>query len=76
MGRALYAALLPALEAAGFRTIVAGITLPNPASVRLHESFGFAPVGTFPRIGWKRGAWHDVGYWTLALGAQPDVPPE
>ena len=40
---------------------VYGITLANDASVRLHESFGFAPVGVYREIGWKAGAWHDVG---------------
>lgn len=74
VGKALYRDLIPCLEEAGFRTLVAGITLPNPASVRLHEGFGFARAGTFPRIGYKLGAWHDVGYWVRHLGA-PTEPP-
>ncbi len=68
VGRALYASILSALESAGYRTVLAGIVLPNPASVALHESFGFMHAGTFERNGFKRGAWHDVGYWALHLG--------
>src|SRR5690349_19501587 len=58
IGRALYRALLPLLVLQGFRAAHAGVTLPNPASVRLHESFGFQPVGVFAKTGWKMGAWH------------------
>lgn len=72
-GRALYGQLLARLAGRGFRTAVAGMTLPNPASEALHRSLGFAPVGTFVRTGWKLGAWHDVGYVQLALGS--DGPP-
>lgn len=68
VGRALYAALLERLRAAGFRTVVAGVTLPNEASVRLHEAVGFRPVGVFHAVGHKFGAWHDVGFWELDLG--------
>jgi len=68
IGRALYERLFAALAAGGARTVLAGITLPNPASVRLHEAFGMRHVGTLPRVGWKRGAWHDVGYWARHLG--------
>jgi phosphinothricin acetyltransferase len=53
----------------------AGIALPNPGSVGLHESLGFRPVGVFRRVGWKDGAWHDVGWWQLPLG-DPAAPPE
>ncbi len=73
VGRALYERFLPDLEAAGVRHVVAGIALPNPASVALHERFGFERVALFPRQGWKLGAWHDVGYWTLLFGG--DEPP-
>jgi len=68
VGKALYAALLPALDAAGVRHCVAGIVLPNEPSVRLHEAFGFEPVGVFPDMGWKHGAWHAVGYWSRVVG--------
>jgi phosphinothricin acetyltransferase len=68
VGRALYQALFALLAEQGFRTACAGITLPNPASVGLHESLGFQPVGVYRNIGWKFGAWHDVGWWQLELG--------
>ena len=55
----------------------AGITLPNDASVALHESFGFELIGVYRRIGWKAGAWHDVGWWQLDLSApSAEVPAE
>jgi L-amino acid N-acyltransferase YncA len=73
-GRALYAALLPRLAARGFRVAVAGMTLPNDASVGLHRAMGFEPVGTYRRIGYKHGAWHDVA-WTQRILADGDEPP-
>jgi L-amino acid N-acyltransferase YncA len=73
-GRALYGALLPRLAARGFRVAVAGMTLPNDASVGLHRAMGFEPVGTYRRIGYKHGAWHDVA-WTQRVLADGDEPP-
>ena len=67
IGRRLYVELLGRLRRQGFRLAVAGITLPNAASVGLHEAMGFEPVGVYERIGWKAGAWHDVGWWQLDL---------
>jgi len=67
VGRALYTELLGRLRAQGFHVACAGITLPNEASVGLHESFGFEPVGVYREIGWKAGAWRDVGWWQLRL---------
>lgn len=69
VGKALYEALFTRLRAAGFRAVVAGVTLPNEASVRLHESCGFRKVGVFHAVGYKFGAWHDVGFWELDLNA-------
>jgi phosphinothricin acetyltransferase len=67
IGRALYAALLDTLRRQGYRSAVAGITLPNDPSVRLHESVGFVHAGTIRRAGFKFGAWHDVGFWQVML---------
>lgn len=67
VARALYEALLERLRAQGVALALAGITLPNDASVGFHESLGFRPVGVFPALGFKHGAWHDVGWWTLRL---------
>lgn len=67
IGRALYDELLRELGERGFRVALAGITLPNPASVALHESVGFVPVGVFRAVGLKAGRWWDVGWWQLSL---------
>jgi L-amino acid N-acyltransferase YncA len=64
---ALYASLFDALRRQGFVRVIAGITLPNAASVALHERFGFTPVGVFHRVGYKFDTWHDVGFWELTL---------
>lgn len=77
VGRGLYLALLDRLRAQGFRTACAGITLPNDKSVGLHSAMGFVPVGVYRGVGWKLGAWHDVGWWQLDLATGgPDPPPE
>lgn len=76
VGRRLYEALLACLRAQGFRTALAVIALPNPASVALHERLGFERAGLLPRVGFKRGEWHDVGLWSLALGVHDHEPRE
>jgi len=67
VGRALYESLFSLLRLQGFYVAHAGITLPNAASVGLHEALGFQPVGVYPAVGWKFGAWRDVGWWRLPL---------
>jgi phosphinothricin acetyltransferase len=67
VGRALYGELLPRLKAKGFHAAFAGIAQPNPASVALHEACGFTPVGIYREVGWKMGAWRDVGWWQRVL---------
>lgn len=76
IGRLLYGALMPALVAQGFAQAVAAITLPNAASVALHEAFGFVHAGTYARVGWKLGCWHDVGLWQAPLAPAGDPPQE
>ena len=77
-GRALYQALLPLLAERGFRRAYAGIALPNPASLAIHERFGFRQVGVFSRVGWKLGRWHDVAWLQRDLrdadDGEPPVP--
>ena len=76
VGRALYETLFELLVAQGFRIACAGVTLPNEASVGLHESLGFRPVGVYRDIGFKHGAWWDVGWWQLSLGDPEAAPSE
>jgi L-amino acid N-acyltransferase YncA len=77
-GRTLYEALFPRLIERGFRVVVAGMTLPNDASVGLHRAMGFEAVGTYRRIGFKHGSWHDVAWMQRILGGGGggDPPPE
>jgi phosphinothricin acetyltransferase len=74
-GRTLYTALFARLADRGFRTAVAGMTLPNDASVGLHRALGFEQVGTYRRIGWKHGTWHDVAWAqrTITTGDDPPI---
>jgi L-amino acid N-acyltransferase YncA len=76
LGRQLYSPLLAILEAQGFTQAIAAITLPNPASVALHERLGFASAGSYRGVGWKLGAWHDVGLWQRALAQAAEPPAE
>lgn len=75
VGRALYDALLARLVARGMRTACAGVALPNDPSVGFHTATGFAPVGTFHRIGFKHGAWHDVAWFERELADRTGTPP-
>ncbi|MBI4081181.1 MAG: N-acetyltransferase [Candidatus Lambdaproteobacteria bacterium] len=74
VGRLLYANLLACLRLQGFTAVYGVITLPNPASVALHEALGFTPAGVWPAVGHKLGAWHDVGLWHLRLQAPAPEP--
>jgi L-amino acid N-acyltransferase YncA len=74
IARRLYAALFVLLARQGYVNAYAGITAPNPASVGFHEAMGFAPVGVYRQVGYKHGAWHDVGWWSLRLRDCPEGP--
>lgn len=74
VGRGLYVSLFRLMALQGFYNAYAGITLPNPESVGLHESLGFTPVGVYQGAGYKLGVWHDVGWWQLALQPRHDDP--
>ena len=74
VGGGLYRSLFAILAAQGFVNAYAGIALPNPASVGLHESVGFRPVGVYRSVGYKLGAWHDVGWWELRLRPLESFP--
>jgi phosphinothricin acetyltransferase len=74
IGRLLYGSLFALLRLQGFVAAHAGITLPNAASVGLHEALGFRRIGVYPAVGYKLGAWHDVGWWQLRLVETPGQP--
>jgi L-amino acid N-acyltransferase YncA len=71
LGKALYAALFSELLRLGYCQAFAGIALPNPASIALHESVGFEPIGIYRRVGFKLGRWQDVGWWQKSLQTPP-----
>ena len=77
IGRALYTSLFRCLALQGYCVAVATITIPNPASIALHESMGMRRVGTYERVGYKHGQWFDDGVWQIELlrmPANPDPP--
>jgi len=67
LGRELYTNLFERLRARGTHAVFAGIALPNDASIGLHTAMGFEPVGVYREVGWKLGAWRDVGWWQRRL---------
>lgn len=76
VGKALYGRLFELLTETGYCQAFAGIALPNAASVALHESVGFVPIGVYRNVGFKHGAWRDVAWWQkeLQLPANPPSP--
>lgn len=72
-GGKLYGTLMEEVAAGDFHTAIAGITLPNPASVGLHESLGFKPVGVMREVGYKLGSWWDVGWWQWLAESTPNL---
>jgi len=69
-GSQLYAALLEVLRWQNVHVVIGGVALPNEASIRLHEKFGFRKVAHFEEVGFKFGRWVDVGYWQLILSQE------
>ncbi len=74
IARGLYTSLFEILRIQSFVNALAGIALPNEASVALHESLGFRVIGVYEDVGYKLDGWHDVGWWQLRL-RDPDNPP-
>jgi phosphinothricin acetyltransferase len=75
IGRAMYRSLLPILAVQNYYNAYAGIAMPNPGSVGLHEAIGFRAIGVYREVGYKLGAWHDVGWWYLSLQPKTPTPP-
>ena len=65
IGSMLYSELLDRLKVQNFHAAIGGISLPNEASIALHEKFGFEKIGQFREVGYKFNKWIDVGYWEL-----------
>jgi len=76
VGGAVYGALLPLLEAQGFTQAIAALTLPNEASVSLHERLGFVRAGVYENVGFKLGEWRSVGLWQRPLAPMVTEPEE
>jgi len=76
IARALYTALFELLRLQGYRNAFAGIVQPNEASVAFHESMGFEKIGIYKGVGYKNGAWKDVGWWGLPLDDLAKAPIE
>jgi phosphinothricin acetyltransferase len=74
LGRTMYTELFRVLVSQGYINAYAGVTLPNPASVRLHESMGFEPVGVYRQVGFKCNAWYDVAWFQKLLQPRPAAP--
>jgi phosphinothricin acetyltransferase len=75
IGAALYRRLFAILRRQNFHSAFAGVTLPNAASERLHESVGFRRIGLYPEVGNKLGGWRDTCWFHLRLGDAPADPP-
>jgi phosphinothricin acetyltransferase len=74
VGKRLYTELLRIVRELGYYQAFAGIALPNEGSVALHESVGFERIAVYRNVGFKLGAWRDVGVWQNTLQALPDAP--
>lgn len=76
VGRALYERLFDLLRRQGHVNVYAGIALPNPASVRLHEAVAMRRIGVYERVGYKFGSWHDVAWYGIRLADPHGAPAE
>ncbi len=75
IGTALYRVLIELLKRQGICTVYGVVTVPNPASERLHRALGFRRVGTWRRAGYKAGAWRDVAWFEKAIAPFAADPP-
>ncbi len=76
VGRALYAELIPILRRQGMVNVYAGIAVPNPGSVGLHESLGMKQIGMYEKVGFKFGTWPDVAWFAMRLNEPTETPQE
>jgi phosphinothricin acetyltransferase len=68
IGTLLYTELLALLKRTELHTVLGVLTIPNEASVKLHEKFGFKQVASLNEVGLKFGKRQNVGIWQLHLG--------
>ncbi len=73
MGSLLYKELIKRLTDMNFHAVIGGISLPNQASIALHEKFGFEKVAQFKEVGYKFKKWIDVGYWELLIDKKKNI---
>lgn len=71
---ALYTSLFSILELQNFKNLLAGISLPNNASILFHESMGFKKIAEYDKIGYKFGKWHSVGWWQKSFDKMINPP--
>ena len=68
IAQALYTATIEILKMQGYCNILAGITMPNEASLRFHQQFGFKTLGIYEKVGYKFGEWQDTHWLQLFIG--------
>lgn len=74
IAHALYTALFDILKLQGYVNAYAVITLPNEKSISFHKKFGFDYLTTYPKIGYKLGQWHDVGWMQYEINPHKKDP--
>lgn len=67
IGSELYKHLIDELRQRDYHSVIGGIALPNDASQKLNEKYGFNKVAHYKEIGFRHNKWVDVGYWQLFL---------
>ncbi|WP_298494656.1 GNAT family N-acetyltransferase [uncultured Algibacter sp.] len=67
IGTKLYKELIRLLKQTNLHTVLGVLTIPNDASIKLHEKFGFEQVANLKEVGFKFGEWQNVGIWQLKL---------
>lgn len=74
LGKKLYRILTEILKLQNVKTVYGGVTSPNLKSEKLHKSFGFTPVGTYHKTGYKCGEWLDVTWYEKAIAPHTPSP--
>jgi L-amino acid N-acyltransferase YncA len=67
IGSLLYEGLFSVIKAGNYHAVIAGISLPNNASIALHEKFGLTKAAHFREVGRKFDQWIDVAYYQMLI---------